>query len=492
MEHLTKSRYMKGLQCPKYLWLDFHDPGKATPISDMQKSQFQQGTDVGVEGRKYFPEGVLVNGFGNQKCQEKTANLLAQGVNCLFEATFKWEGIIVKCDVLRTINENAWEIIEIKSSTKVKDEHLEDLAIQWYIVQMNGIHLEKAQVMHINNQDCFYPDLSNLFTQVDVTAQVQTIVSQLPQRLQTFQEWLNQPTELQHPIGDHCTQPYPCNFKDYCWREIPEVSVFQIPRLDQKKKVTLIERKIFYIEHLSPDFISTLSANQQEFVQRYLRQEIYVDYSGIKELISRLVYPLYFFDFEAANPAIPRYHGTRPYQRIPFQFSCHILTENGELTHCEYLHTDKDDPRPPLIQALVEAIREQGSVIVYNQSYEKSVLNELATFMPEFSDHLHGIVNRLWDQMVIFQNHYQHPDFLGSISLKKVLPVLVPNLSYKGLAINQGDLAKNRWELAINSDDLVIQAQTWQELREYCHQDTLAMVEIHRCLTHLVQYSNPK
>ncbi|APB33333.1 hypothetical protein GlitD10_1015 [Gloeomargarita lithophora Alchichica-D10] len=486
MNHLTKSRYIKGLQCPKYLWLDFHDPGKATPPSDSKKSQFQQGTDVGILGREYFPGGVLVTGFGNHKCQEKTANLLTQGVECLFEATFKWEGIIVKCDVLRKTDNLTWELFEIKSSTKVKDEHIEDLAIQWYVVQMNGIHLKKAYVMHINNQDCFYPDLSNLFTQVDVTSQVQNIVSQLPQRLQTFYTWLSQPTELEQPIGEHCTQPYTCNFKEYCWHEVPEVSIFQISRLDKKKKAALIAKKTFHIEHLSPDFIGTLSTNQQMFIHRYLQRETHVNYAEIKNLLSQLIYPLYFFDFEAGNPAIPRFNGVRPYQRIPFQFSCHILTADGELTHCEYLHTDREDPRPPLIQALVHNISNAGSVIVYNQGYEKSVLQELATFMPEFASHLHSIVSRLWDQMAIFQNYYQHPDFLGSISLKKVLPVLVPNLSYKELAINQGDMAKNRWETAINSGDLVIQAQTWEELREYCHQDTLAMVEIHHYLTGLI------
>jgi hypothetical protein len=486
MNHLTKSRYIKGVQCPKYLWLDFHDPGKATPLSDAQKTQFHQGTEVGILGRAYFPGGVLVTGFGNQKCQEKTNELIAQGVECLFEATFQWEGIVVKCDVLQKISEQGWEIIEIKSSTKVKNEHIEDIAIQWYVVQMNGITLERAQIMHINSQDCFYPDLHNLFTPVEVTTQVQKIVAQLPKRLQTFQEWLSQPTELEYAIGEHCTQPYTCNFKDYCWREVPEVSIFQIPRLDKKKKATLIAEKNFYIERLSPEFISTLSANQQAFVEQYLQREIHIDYAGIKKLLSELVYPLYFFDFEAANPAIPRFNGVRPYQRIPFQFSCHILSEAGELTHCEYLHTDREDPRPPLIQALVEGINTQGSVVVYNQVYEKSVLQELAAFMPEFSPQLHSIVNRLWDQMSIFKNHYQHPDFLGSISLKKVLPVLIPNLSYKELAINQGDMAKNRWEAAINSEDLVIQLQTWQELREYCHQDTLAMVEIHRYLTDLV------
>jgi hypothetical protein len=487
MEHLTKSRYMKGVQCPKSLWLDFHDPSKASPPSDTQKSQFQQGTDVGIVGRTYFPGGVLVTGFGNQKCQEKTAHLLAQGVECLFEATFKWEGIIVKCDVLRKINNQDWEIIEIKSSTKPKDEHIEDLAIQWYVVSMSGIPLVKAQVMHINSQDCFYPDLSNLFTQTDVTEQVQNIVAQMPQRLQTFQELLNQPTELDYPIGEHCTQPYTCNFKDYCWREVPEVSIFQISRLDKKKKAALIAEKNFHIERLSPDFISTLSAPQQTFIHRYLEREVYINHDEIKKLLSELVYPLYFFDFEATNPAIPRFNGVRPYQRIPFQFSCHILTATGELHHCEYLHTDREDPRPPLTQALVRTIGDQGSIIVYNQPYEKSVLRELAEFTPKFAPQLHSMVDRLWDQMVIFQYHYQHPDFLGSTSLKKVLPVLVPHLSYKDLAINQGDMAKNRWETAINSGDLIIQAQTWQELREYCYQDTLAMVEIHRHLTHLIQ-----
>ncbi|WP_448381035.1 DUF2779 domain-containing protein [Gloeomargarita sp.] len=487
MNYLTKSRYMKGVQCPKYLWLDVHAPEKASPPSENQKTQWQQGTEVGILGRKYFPDGVLVSGFSNQKCQEKTMDLLTQGVECLFEATFAWEGILVKADVLRKIAANAWELIEIKSSTKVKEEYLEDLAIQWYVIQMNGISLGKASVMHINSQDCFYPDLSNLFIQADVTDQVQSIVAQMPQRLEQFQAWLNQATELEYPIGDHCHQPYPCPFKDYCWQNVPEISIFQIPYLDKKKKAALIAENTFHLEHLSRDFISTLSPNQQRFLDCYLKQEIYIDHAAIRELLDQLVYPLYFFDFEATNPAIPRFHGMRPYQRIPFQFSCHILTEDGELSHCEYLHTNREDPRLPLVEALVQAIGHKGSVIVYNQGYEKSVLRELAEFMPQFAPQLNSIVDRLWDQMVIFQHHYQHPAFLGSTSLKKVLPVLIPHLSYQELAISQGDMAKNRWEMAINSDDLVTQAQTWQELRAYCHQDTLAMVELHRYLVNLVQ-----
>ncbi|MDW8244924.1 MAG: DUF2779 domain-containing protein, partial [Thermogemmata sp.] len=163
-----------------------------------------------------------------------------------------------------------------------------------------------------------------------------------------------------------------------------------------------------------------------------------------------------------------------------------ILTADGTLTHCDYLHTDRDDPRPPLVQALVQAIGDEGSIIVYNQGYEKSVLQELAAMMPEFAPQLNSMVARLWDQMVIFRDHYQHPDFLGSTSLKKVLPVLVPELSYQELAIQQGDMAKFRWEAAIFSDDLAFQAQTWQELRQYCHQDTLAMVALHRHLVGLV------
>ncbi|MCS7292510.1 MAG: DUF2779 domain-containing protein [Gloeomargarita sp. SKYBB_i_bin120] len=481
---LTKSRYVKGLQCPKCLWLDAHAPEKAS-VSEAQKLQWQQGTDVGVLARDYFPGGVLVTGFGNHQCQQKTAQLLAQGATCLFEATFAWEGLVVKCDVLRQVAPDAWEMVEVKSTTRVKPEHLEDLAIQWYVVAKNGIALHRAVMMHLNPH-CCYPDLSNLFAQVDVTAEVQKIVQQIPERLAQFNAILSQTDEPDHPIGDHCDQPYTCTFKAYCWRDVPEVSIFQIARLDKQKKLELIRRGIFHIEHLPPELIPTLSERQQAFIRQYLSGKPLVDYDGIKELLNQLRYPLHFFDFEATNPAIPRYPGTRPYQRVPFQFSCHVLTADGTLTHYDYLHTDRDDPRPPLVQALVQAIGEEGSIIVYNQGYEKSVLQELAAMMPEFAPQLNSMVDRLWDQMVIFRDHYQHPDFLGSTSLKKVLPVLVPELSYQELAIQQGDMAKFRWEAAIFSDDLAFQTQTWQELRQYCHQDTLAMVALHRHLVGLV------
>ncbi|MEN9208207.1 MAG: DUF2779 domain-containing protein [Gloeomargarita sp. GMQP_bins_14] len=482
---LTKSRYIKGLQCPKCLWLDVHAPEKAA-ISDSQKLQWQQGTDVGAMARQYFPGGVLVTGFGNTQCQQKTQHLLAQRVTCLFEATFAWENIVVKCDVLQQTALGGWEIIEVKSSTKVKNEHVEDLAIQWYVVQQNGLPLQRVYVMHLNSQDCFYPDLSNLFVQVDVTAEVQALVQQIPERLAQFQALVQQENEPDHPIGDHCDQPYTCSFKTYCWRDVPKVSIFDIPRLDRQKRLDLISKGIFQIEQLPEEILSTLSESQQAFVQQYLRGQPRINHDGIRELLNQLRYPLCFFDFEATNPAIPRYPRTRPYQRVPFQFSCHILTAEGVLTHCDYLHTDRDDPRPALARALVQAIGDTGSIIVYNQGYEKSVLQELAELLPELAPQLTSMVARLWDQRVIFRDHYHHPAFGGSTSLKKILPVLVPELSYQDLAIQQGDIAKYRWEAAILSDDPVLQAQTWQELRDYCRHDTLAMVALHRHLVDLV------
>ena len=205
----------------------------------------------------------------------------------------------------------------------------------------------------------------------------------------------------------------------------------------------------------------------------------------IQRLISNLEYPIHFLDFETDNPAIPRFEGLHPYQQFPFQYSCHVLQQDGSVTHHEYLHTNTSDPRKPLLESLITHISACGSVVVYSASFEQKVLENLALSFSEHASSLQSIIDRLWDQLDIFRYHYMHPDFCGSNSLKDVLPVLVPSLCYEDLDVQDGLEAQVVWNLMLNTTNETKKSEMIEHLKAYCGLDTLATVEIHKVLCEL-------
>ena len=266
----------------------------------------------------------------------------------------------------------------------------------------------------------------------------------------------------------------------HCWQGVPQVSIFDIPGLRPEVKTRLAAQGILDLADLPADL--KLTRRQRDFVELMRRGGTEIDRAGLRAHLDRLSYPLYFFDFEADAPAIPRFAGLKPYQAFPFQYSCHILQEDGTLEHREYLHVDGGDPRLPLAEALLEHIGPHGSVVVYHAQFERMVLNDLAAHLPEHAARLHGVARRLWDQLEVFRRHYRSAAFLGSNSIKYVLPALAPHLSYADLAVRRGDQAQAVWQDMIACRDAVQKAELAGQLRAYCELDTYAMVEIHRVL----------
>ncbi len=479
---LTKSNFMSGLQCHKQLWLTVNEPHRSTSITPAQQRIIDQGEDVGRYARQQFPDGQLIEGSGIEAIQA-TQDAIAAGASCLFEAAFSCNGLFIRCDILRKTSTDVWELIEVKSSSKVKEEHHWDIAVQKYVLLGIGLPIRAAKLMHINTQTCCFPDLSNLFTIVDITTEVDLLLPAIPNKLQQFRALLTKNLEPTLAIGKHCDKPNPCPFTTDCWSHVPDVSIFTIPRLDWKKKEALITQEILAIADLPSGF--SLTTNQRTYVDGVLNDEPSIDADAISASLADLTYPVHFFDFEAQNPAIPRFDALKPYEQFPFQYSCHILYEDGSMVHREYLHTDSSDPRPALLAALAIDIASVGSVIVYHQSFEASLLRKLAQNFPEYAEHLESIASRLWDLEDIFKKYYKHPAFRGSTSIKNVLPTLVPALSYKTLAVQRGDHAQTVWEEMILCSDQDKKAQAIVDLKDYCHLDTLAMVEIYQVLRRL-------
>jgi hypothetical protein len=477
---LSKSKYLTGLNCLKALWLAAHEPYRASPPSAFQQHLFRQGREVGLRARAEFPGGRLISAPSSAaaKAVRDTREALEAGAGVLFEAAFVHRGVLVRVDVLKREGEG-WEIIEVKSSTRVKEEHLPDVAVQSYVLAGSGLDVRSARLMHIN-RGAAYPELAELFVRPEISDLMEEHLEEVNENILGFKKVLGQSACPRVRIGLQCSRPHECSFKSYCWRHVPRVSVFNIPRLTEQSTEELLSRDILAIEDVPGAF--PLSAGQQRFVALQRRRRPEIDWPAIRAQLDALTYPLYFLDFETDSPALPRFAGMHPFDKLPFQYSCHILHADGTLDTCEYLHTAGDDPRPPLARSLASRVGPRGRLVAYNASFEKQVLAGLAEQVNELSSELLDMAARLWDLLEIFRRHYADPRFAGSLSIKNVLPVLVPRLSYDTLAVRNGSDAQAVWNRLIGLEEGEEKARLARGLEAYCRQDTLAMVEIYRVL----------
>lgn len=477
---LSKSKYLSGLQCHKRLWLEIHKPELAPPPPPGQQRIFDQGTAIGEMAREEFPDGVLIEAdhLNIPVAIKQTVEALDNSADVIFECCFIYDDILVRPDIILRNDLGSWNLIEVKSSTSVKEVNINDVAVQTWVLQGSGLEVKRAFLKHIN-RDCMYPDLSNLFKTEDITELVETVMPTVPEKLSEYKSLLDN-SEPDIPIGQHCSKPYDCPFVSYCWRDVPDHSIFNISRLRWSVKERLLAENKITIDKLPADF--SLNDNQLKYVESFETKKPIIDRNGIKEELDKLESPLYFLDFETDNPAVPRFDGMHPFEHFPFQYSCHILNESGNLEHIEFLHDSESDPRRPLVESLIKIIGETGSIIVYNAGFEKGVLSKLAQWYPEYDELLLSVIDRLWDQLDIFKKYYTDYRFKGSNSLKNVLPVIVPSMSYNNLAVSDGTEAQVAWNEMIRLTESKERDKLENKLKKYCGQDTLAMVEIHKYL----------
>ena len=477
--YLTTAQYLNGIHCLKRLWYEEKHTEKAAPISLFQQKLFDQRKEIKTLAHSQFPEGVHIDAENPDVAVRQTKSAMRRGESCLFDAAFHSNGAFVRPDILQK-DKKGWRIIEMRASKKIKKEYLLKLALQKYILDTSDIPISATQLMLLN-EACVYPDLSNLFVFEDVTDKVNLLKQGVPDYLRTFKTILDKEVEPNVLIGKNlCNQPYRCPFKTSCWAFAPKNSVFTIPKIKDPEATLLAENGIFHLSDLPSDF--PLTRAQSIYVNSVLENKPTTNPAAIRRELANLQYPIHFLDFEADRPAIPRFDGFKVYVEFPFQYSCHVLQSDGVVTHHEYLHTDTTDPRPPLLKSLLAHISDRGSIVVYNLSFERRILRGLAESFPEYASALQSIIERLWDQLPTLRKHYEHPDFCGAKSLKSVLPVLVPSLSYKTLDIQEGGDAPAVWNLMLSANNETERQEWDQRLRAYCKLDTLAMVEIHKVL----------
>ncbi|MCE2413904.1 DUF2779 domain-containing protein [Candidatus Poribacteria bacterium] len=477
--YLTTAKYLNGIHCLKRLWYEEKHPEKAPPFSLFQQRLFEQRKALKTLVYSGFPEGVYIDAEEPDVAVWQTETAISRGESCIFNAAFHSNGAFVQSDILQK-NEKGWHIIEFRASKKIKKEYLLNLALQKHILDASDVPISATQLLLLN-EACVYPDLSNLFVFEDVTDKVNVLEQEVPDALRTFNTIRHSDVEPSVLIGKNlCNRPYRCPFKTPCWAFMPKNSVFTIPKIKDPEATLLAESGIFRLSDLPTDF--PLTPAQSNYVDSVLENRPVINRAAIRRALANLQYPIHFLDFEADRPVVPRFNGFKVYEEFPFQFSCHILQSDGVVTHHEYLHPDTTDPRPPLLHSLLAHISDQGSIVVYNLSTERRILRGLAESFPEYASALRSIIKRLWDQLTVLRKHYEHPDFCGSKSLKTVLPVLVPSLSYKTLDIQEGGDAPAVWNLMLSASSETEKQEWDRRLRTYCKLDTLAMVEIHKVL----------
>lgn len=479
---LTKSRYTKGLQCQKMLWLTVHEPeAEELEVDVALQARFDTGNRVGEVARQYVPGGILIERDQDDlhKAVELTAEALKNKATVLYEAAFIEEEIFCAVDILEKKGKS-WTLVEVKSSTKVKEQYLPDVAVQVYVLRKAGLDIKRAEVM-VLNRDCFYPDLSNLFVREDVTKDIEPLVKEVAANAKKFLKTVNQDNEPKAKIGDHCTVPYECSFWDRCHGDRPDHHVSTLYYVNEKTAEKLEAQGYRLVSDLDEEAMD-LSPLQYRQVKSVQAGKVIVE-KGLKKSLEILEGPLAFLDFETVMPAIPSFDGCKPYTQVVAQFSCHV--EKGkDHVHHEWIATKAGDPRPEVAKALVAACKGAKTVLAYNASFEMTQVKQLAKVVPTLADELLDINERMIDLLPIVRDHIYHPEFYGSFSLKAVLPALCPHLSYEELEVGDGATATSLLEAVVcgYAKDVSI-----ADLKEYCKLDTWAMVELLKKLRDLAK-----
>ena len=483
---LSKSQFTRGLQCHKSLWLFKNRPELRTEPDASLLARFDTGTAVGILAQQLFPGGVALEyGSGIAPNINATQELVRSGAQTIYEATFRHDNVLAMVDILHR-NTHGWELYEVKSSTEAKDIFISDTAIQYYVVAGSGINLSRVFLVHLNNRYTRIGDLDlqGLFTIEDVTDLTLQRQKDLPRQLADMRLAL-EGGEPDIDIGPYCTDPYECDFRPYCWKHIPACSIFDIASLRNNRKFALYYGGTLKMGDIPPDF--SLSDSMQIQVEAELTGREFINIPAIRKFLATVIEPVGFLDFETFMEPVPSFDYQRPYQQIPFQYSLHLLI-NRTLKHHEFLGEPGLDPRRPFIEKLLLDARPCRTILVYNQAFEVTRLQEMADTFPEFAENISAIIGRIVDLMAPFRNKdYYVKEMCGSHSIKSVLPALVPDLNYNNLAIADGEMAMLAYAGLGRISDMAEKEKIRQDLLEYCRLDTFAMVRIWEKLVSLVQ-----
>lgn len=490
---LSKSDYMLFLRHPALLWLKKHEPNKIPPVDVATQQRMASGYDFEEHAEKLFPDAITI-GFTSpaeyRTMLSRTAEAWKNGAKCVVQGMYKSGELTCITDVVEA-DGDGYTLIEIKSSNSDKPEHVMDLAFQRIVLEENGYNIHKCQVLHANSKYRRNGDIEpNALTQItDVTVRVE-------KRLAKTKVDAAKAVSIANSDSIPDIDPLIATSNAFAdWLEIrkelepklPDNSIYNLPKIGHRVAKNLIAQNIETIDDI-PQNSALLSHGTAKYWKALSKGGQYINTEKLSLFLDSIEYPVYYLDYETAANPVPIWDNTSPHQQVPFQYSLHIKREpTTEIEHFEYLHGDADCPVYGLLLSLSKQIEPKGTILVWNQSFEKKRNEEMALYSPEHAIFFSSINDRVIDLMDPFSDDViMDPTFLGSNSIKDVLPVMIPEISYNGLEIKDGGSAASEWQRVTLSEaaDKVI---VYKRLKKYCERDTEAMVLIHEKLIELVQ-----
>ena len=480
---ISKSRYCRGVQCPKMLWLRENVPS-ACEESAVNQSVLDTGLEVGDLAMGLFGAYTEVPYDTPTEMIRTTLALMEQNVPIIAEASFSADGCFCSVDILKRIGPKEVAIYEVKSSTGVSDIYRQDVAFQYYVLQELGYEVVSCNIVHINTHYIRHGDLDlrELFTVVDVTDDVKTLQAEVRKNIQAIRQTMALKSEPIRDIGPHCFSPYDCPCWEYCTGHLPRPNVFDVRGMGKTTAFKCYERGLISFSQLAQGY--KLTPRQRMQVEHELNSAPpFVDKDSIRDYLKAFTYPMYFFDFESYQPAVPPFDDCAPYKQIVFQYSLDYMEcENGPIGHRDFLATPGEDPRRALAQQLCRDIPRDVGIVTYNMSFERTRIKELADLYGDLREHLMNIHDHIVDLEVPFaKKWYYCKEMKGRSSVKLVLPALFPDdpaLNYANLeGIHQGGEASAAYhKMATMTPE---EAETTREqLLKYCGLDTYAMIKI--------------
>jgi hypothetical protein len=496
--YLTKTRYVNGLACRKWLWLAFNAPDRLPKVDESERYRLDEGRRIGELARRRYPAGMLLPAESPQENNQRSRKLLDERVP-LFEAGFTHPNgaCYARADVLLPAGEDEWDIIEVKSGGSVREDYLYDVAFQRYCYTGVGLNIRKCSLLLVNTkyERSGEIDPAQLFLEEDVTGAVKGVAPTVQPNVEALLEVARSKECSEYGRGERFHEDeYGVHSDDTIWKEHPTSDIRDLYRAG-KKVLQLLETGVFRIREIPKSVVLTGKQGVQHAAYRSGRT--HVDRKKIAAFVGRLKFPLHFLDFETIYPAIPLFDRTRPYQQIPFQFSVRVVEAPGHKSrHHSFLSLEPTDPREELLESLLKGIGSEGHLVAYNQSFEKSRLEELAKFLPEYSRWVREANGRFVDLWTPFREFaYYNPEQGGSASLKSVLPAITGR-GYDGFAIANGSQASLAYLYAAfgSGDGKKASPKEVEEIRRalerYCGRDTEGMVWIVEKLTELAKDSS--
>ena len=484
--YLSKTDFIEYLRCPKSLWLKKHESDE---YPEKKEDLFLErlaieGYEVERQAQSLFPEGKMMEtGEGGEAYTRKA---IESGATVLFQPTFRTEsGMRVIADILEK-TDKGWNLYEVKSGTGIKKDekhnHIKDAIFQMITLEQCGLNIDRIFIVHLNSKYVFTGLINpkRLLSFIDITKKARGLEVETLGEVECALALLKQKKIDKSFCGcRHKTRSNWCGAFEYFNPDISEDSVHSLAGIRASKLNRLLADSIKDLKDVpNREDLSLAQLNQ---AQSFKRKAPVIDRNRVIEMLSTIEHPIHFIDYESIAFGVPRLYGTSPYEMILFQYSLDILSEDGTISHKEYLADKLMDERE-FVEQLQRDIGEKGSVIVWHKSFEGGQNKKLAKKYPEYKEFLNEKNKRIFDLRDVFKNSYIDHRFDGSSSIKKVLPVVCPEFSYSDLEIQDGTQAMNAFVEMVEDDDVEKKEKIRRDLLSYCALDSFAMVQIYNFL----------